>query len=157
MNTKEFLEIVENIKSIYGTRLWNIQERALDMWFECLKDLNADWLRTAIINYAKGNEYPPTVAALRKEYGAIEETEQSYRTELKRLYDLTIAVYPSAEDSDLTRELYTKHLENVPKESRLGYARNFFRQACIFVRNCENSDSSYIPDFTQFLKGDVGK
>ncbi len=157
MNTNEFLEIIESIKSIYGTRLWNIQESALDMWFDCLKDLKADMLREAVINYAKKNEYPPTVAALRKEYEVIAETEHKYKEELKRLYNMTLSFYPSAVDSDLTRRIYAEHLKSIPRESRLNYARSLLQQTCIFVRDCENSGISNIPDFTQFLKGEVGK
>lgn len=157
MSTSEFWKIIESIGDIYGSRLWNIQEKALNMWYECLKDLRADVLREAVINYAKKNEYPPTVAALRKEYRDAAETEKDYRAELKRIYDITVSVYPSAKDNDLTRKLYADCLEKVTRKSRLEFARNFLQKTCLFVKNCENSGCSTIPDFTQFLREDMGK
>ena len=68
IDKKEFKEIIENIKGAYLDKFPEINGHARDMWYECLKDLDFNRTKDAVMNYAKANKYPPAISDIREQH-----------------------------------------------------------------------------------------
>lgn len=82
MNRNEFQNVMETIKEAYGDKFQKLTTLMLNVWYDCLSDLDGEQLLKATGNYIKEKKYPPTIADLREEYREtriskpIEESEE---------------------------------------------------------------------------------
>lgn len=152
MNTDEFLGFMNTLKSLYGDKFPRLTKEVLDVWYECLKDLDSGILHTALVDYVKGSEFSPTVAALRREYETVRQENVKSKAELKRLYYMTIAFYPCARDSAEVLKAWQGLMEGKTNRERLETARRVLNCVCRFVRSREESGCEELPDLSDFLK-----
>lgn len=65
MSKKEFVEIVTLLRGAYfrNELLKNVAEA--DVWYECLRDLEFEWTKKAIIQWVQENKFPPAISEIR--------------------------------------------------------------------------------------------
>lgn len=153
MNKTDLAEVVNIIKSTYGSRFQEFTKSVADVWFECLKDLNRDMLINATYNYVKKNQYPPTIADLRQEYEALDDERRRKRVQLRDTYNSTLAIYPCAYDEQPeVDKVYKSILMEYPVEERQAVADKIYRKVDDFVRAWERKKDPNIITLTEYLK-----
>ena len=71
MTDKEFMVIVKGLKAVYTDPKFLADNDAIDVWFGLLCDLPYQVLSTAAQKYMMQEQYPPTIAGLRKKAAEI--------------------------------------------------------------------------------------
>lgn len=71
MTKKEFLVIVKGLKAVYSDPKFLADGDAIDVWYGLLCDLPYQVLSTAAQKYMMQEQYPPTIAGLRKKAAEI--------------------------------------------------------------------------------------
>ena len=71
MTKKEFLVIVKGLKSVYSDPKFLAGKDAIDVWYGLLCDLPYQVLSLATQKYMMQEQYPPTIAGLRKKAAEI--------------------------------------------------------------------------------------
>ncbi len=71
MTDREFMIIVKGLKAVYTDPKFLPDKDAMEVWFGLLKDLPYKVLSTAAQKYMMQEEYPPTIAGLRKKVAEI--------------------------------------------------------------------------------------
>lgn len=67
----------------------------VDLWHECLEDLEYARARTAAINIVKRTkDFPPDIATIREEYDRLLAEEKHEQGEIKRFYEQARSYYP---------------------------------------------------------------
>ena len=79
MTKQEFGEVMEMLGGAYGAKFAQVDSAVAKMWYECLKDVEFQWIKRAAIQWAQENKYPPTISELRELAKKIEE--QAYKSE----------------------------------------------------------------------------
>ena len=116
-------------------------------------DLEYEKAKVALRNYIKVSIYPPTIADIRKHYNEITEQEKSVRRELRRIYDMTVAIYPCANCEPDVEKVYKNLISTWPENERLEAARKILHDASEYVRECELSEDGKIMKLADFLNG----
>lgn len=68
MDKRQFLELAEILRNAYKKSGFMTETQEGDVWYECLQDLQYEWLRPAAIQWIQENKFPPTIAELRDLY-----------------------------------------------------------------------------------------
>lgn len=68
MSKEQFKEIVELLRNTYRQQEFMADISEWTAWYECLKDLQFEWLKPAVIQWVQENKFPPTIAELRDLY-----------------------------------------------------------------------------------------
>ena len=71
MTDKEFMVIVKGLKAVYTDPKFLADNDAIDVWFGLLCDLPYQVLSTATQKYMMQEQFPPTIAGLRKKAAEI--------------------------------------------------------------------------------------
>lgn len=71
MTDKEFMIIVKGLKAVYTDPKFLADDDAIDVWFGLLCDLPYQVLSTATQKYMMQEQFPPTIAGLRKKAAEI--------------------------------------------------------------------------------------
>lgn len=71
MTDKEFMIIVKGLKAVYTDPKFLADNDAIDVWYGLLCDLPYQVLSTAVQKYMMQEQYPPTIAGLRKKAAEI--------------------------------------------------------------------------------------
>lgn len=64
----QFKEIVVLLRNTYRQQKFMTESSEWDAWYECLNDLQFEWLKPAAIQWIQENKFPPTIAELRDLY-----------------------------------------------------------------------------------------
>lgn len=66
MSKKEFFEIASLLRGAYSRTelLKNVNEA--DVWYECLQDLEFEWMKKAAIQWIQENKFPPAISEIRE-------------------------------------------------------------------------------------------
>ena len=83
MTKKEFLVIVKGLKAVYSDPKFLADGDAIDVWYGLLCDLPYQVLSTAVQKYMMQEQYPPTIAGLRKKAAEIQAPVQEDMSELE--------------------------------------------------------------------------
>lgn len=83
MTKKEFLVIVKGLKSVYSDPKFLAGKDAIDVWYGLLCDLPYQVLSLATQKYMMQEQYPPTIAGLRKKAAEITAPIQEDMSELE--------------------------------------------------------------------------
>ena len=155
MNKKEFGALIQTIKGCYGERFQKLDADMMEAWYDCLNDLDYEKTRVALRNYIKVSVYPPTIADIRKHYEEIMEEEKNIRIELRRIYDMTVALYPCANCEPDVESVYKSIIGKYEEHMRLDIARKILHKSASYVKERELSTEGTIIPLTEFLrKGD---
>lgn len=68
MSKQDFFEIMEMLGGAYGSKFAQADQIVAKVWYECIQDLQYEWLRSAVIQWIQENKFPPTIAELRELY-----------------------------------------------------------------------------------------
>ena len=68
MSKDEFIEIMKTLMELFPDKFTSLGNRAMKMWYECLKDLDFNRTKDAVMNYAKANKYPPAISDIREQH-----------------------------------------------------------------------------------------
>ncbi|GAA4653960.1 hypothetical protein GCM10023142_10980 [Anaerocolumna aminovalerica] len=66
MSQQEFANIAAMIKAAYPTSNFLPTKESAKTWFEFLKDLDSQTCMSAVREYIRNNEFPPTIAGILK-------------------------------------------------------------------------------------------
>ena len=83
MTDKEFMVIVKGLKAVYTDPKFLADNDAIDVWYGLLCDLPYQVLSTAVQKYMMQEQYPPTIAGLRKKAAEIQAPVQEDMSELE--------------------------------------------------------------------------
>lgn len=92
MTKEEFSGIVLLIAKLFPQSIGQFTEAVVDAWYEALSDLDYENTHKGIIRYAQDNQWPPTIADIRK-YGKPPKVErdvteeEGYKEFMKRFGD----------------------------------------------------------------------
>ena len=85
MQNEEFYFIASKLKAAYPRQALQ-DKQTYDLWFECLKDLEASFVEKAVIDLIKSCKYCPTIAEVRERYDSYDKrTEQDKYIEREHL------------------------------------------------------------------------
>lgn len=152
MDKKKFVEFMKKIKAAYGSKFQELTSEMLNTWHECLDDLDEKRLSESLRNYIKTNEFPPTIADLRKGYDALTAIERQNELELRRLYDLTVALYPNANREERLHDAYIAVIGDMKLQDKLEVARVILHETAKYVKEQEESDEVDIMPLSEFLR-----
>ena len=83
MTDKEFMVIVKGLKAVYTDPKFLADNDAIDVWYGLLCDLPYQVLSTAVQKYMMQEQYPPTIAGLRKKAAEITASVHEDMSELE--------------------------------------------------------------------------
>lgn len=116
-------------------------------WSLCLDDIPYEMGKKSMIDYIKDNQYPPTIADIRKPYKEYLEQQEVLRREYNNIYYAAIANYPGYKDSREERIEFDRITsKSVSKATRLS------NMIVLFVRQQEK-DKGEFPALEEWLKG----
>lgn len=75
MNKQEFVMIASFLRGAYRKNDFLNDVNDGDTWYECLKDIDARWMKMAVIQWTQENIFPPTIAEIRGLAKKVEEQE----------------------------------------------------------------------------------
>lgn len=101
MNRDETKKIIEIITRAYPRMKIVETKEDVDLWHECLEDLEYSRARKAVINLVKvTKDFPPDIAAVREEYNKILAEDNNELAEIRRFYIQTRNYYPCCGEYD---------------------------------------------------------
>lgn len=68
MNKTEFGTLISAIRAAYVNKWITAEDEVLNTWYEMLKDLDYSVLAEAVNDYIRSQDFPPSIAQLRKAY-----------------------------------------------------------------------------------------
>ena len=137
MTKNEWGEIVKLICDLYPKSNFMETESVFNAWYETLKDLEYSATRTAVVNHAKENQYPPSIADIRKRYTEMWNKYKALLKNVREEYEQAIAYYPSAEDSEEVYMAFLQKIKGHPQKEWISRARAFRAKTIDYVRDCE--------------------
>lgn len=91
--TKSILNII--IRAYPRMKIVETKED-VDLWHECLEDLEYQMARRAAINLVKGTkDFPPDIATIREEYDRLLGIDKHELGEIRRFYEQARSYYPN--------------------------------------------------------------
>lgn len=121
--------------------------RMCGTWYEMLNDVPYEMAKKAMVDYIKTNQYPPTIADIRKPYHEYLEEQKQLKREYNNIYYTAISFYPCYQDTpELKNEWNRLCGNNIPKANKLQ------NKIVNFVRERELADE-YIPPILEWMKG----
>jgi hypothetical protein len=66
MTQQEFISIASYLRTAYPTSNFLPTQETVKTWYEDLKDLDSQICKNAMRNYVRNNDFPPTIAGIRK-------------------------------------------------------------------------------------------
>lgn len=121
--------------------------RMCGTWYEMLNDVPYEMAKKAMVDYIKTNQYPPTIADIRKPYHEYLEEQKQLKREYNNIYYAAIANYPAYKDSREER----MEFDRITKNS-VGKAAKLSNMIVSFVREQEKGRCEF-PTLEEWLKG----
>lgn len=120
-------------------------------WSEYLSDVPYETAKIAMDEYIKHNQYPPTIADIRKPHYDYLEKQKQTRIDYNNIYFSAIAHYPCYEDDAETRNLF-----NTASKKSVSKARALGNKLIEYVRENERTGNiDNIPTLKEWLKGEI--
>lgn len=143
--TKQILDII--IRAYPRMRIVETKED-VDLWHECLSDLEYDLARKASINLVKETkDFPPDIATIREEYANIIAAEKKRIGAIRDQYRNAKSYYPGTIEEGYA---WDEWLSRAKDEKT---AMLFCSTVVQYVRECEKNDTlNDIIDFKECVK-----
>ena len=116
-------------------------------WHKCLKDVPFDFAENVLVDFLSVNQYPPTIADIKKPWLDHLESKKEKNKQLREIYYRTIAYYPCYTD---TPEMQNEWMRITGND--IGKAERFERQLIGFVKDNEMQGIDPKP-FEEYMKG----
>ena len=92
----------------------------VDLWHECLEDLDYSKARKATIGIVKATkDFPPDIATIREEYKVVDAAERHGRAEINRFYEQARSYYPGSGEPGYGRAEFFEKAKNPEQAERL--------------------------------------
>ena len=108
----------------------------VDLWYECFKDCEEKDFELAVMNYIKGNEFPPVIAGVMKYYREIEDYKKEMKDFLFRQYMTLRSTWDEKQDAETMNE-FVRIVCEYPKDQRKEAALDITHRAVSFHHDCE--------------------
>ena len=143
--TKQILDII--IRAYPRMKIVETKED-VDLWHECLSDLEYDLARKASINLVKeAKDFPPDIATIREEYANIIAAEKKRIGAIRDQYRNAKSYYPGTIEEGYA---WDEWLSRAKDEKT---AMLFCSTVVQYVRECEKNDTlNDIIDFKECVK-----
>ena len=155
MTLKEFIPIIRRLKFAYKkVELFNDKEET-DLWMRLLGDMDGKRVSDAVDKYILTNQFPPTIADIRKICEAENEKESKLRSEMREIFELAIGGYPSGSNKMQGNTMvYWNYLTAADTwEERVEKAKRLESEISQYVRECEMDGTiNEIMSFTEYLE-----
>lgn len=76
MSRDEFIEIMQILLELYPNQFSSFKDKAMNMWYECLNDLNFSRTTKAIACHIREKKYAPTISDIREQYYILLDEER---------------------------------------------------------------------------------
>lgn len=83
LNKDEFFAIANNLKAAYPREAFQ-EQYTFELWYECLRDLDAKWVSTAVIDLIKTMKFCPKISDIREKYGTYDRRTEQEKYEDER-------------------------------------------------------------------------
>lgn len=133
MNRDQTKQIIKIVQKAYPR--FNIVDDSfgVDVWHKSLEDLDYSKAEEATYNCLRGNEFPPSIAEIRKAYGIVMAAEKKENAEINRFYEQARSYYPSSGEQGYGKKEFFARAKNVGEAQKLYYA------IVRYVNNCADS------------------
>ena len=80
MTKAEFFPIANKLKAAYPRQAF-VEQYMFDAWFECLEDLEAEYVNKAVVDLIKTMKYLPSISEIREKYSTYDRRTLRERLE----------------------------------------------------------------------------
>lgn len=133
--TKKILDIV--MRAYPRMRIVETKED-VDLWYECLEDLDYPKARNATINIVKtAKDFPPDIATIREEYDSLAKAEKSQYYAIKSEFERCRNYYPGSGTIDNGWAEFQERLKEAKPDMQIEAARYLANKVIGYVHECE--------------------
>lgn len=158
MDRKEFVEIMGAMVEMYPGRFEKLGDLAMEMWFECLSDLEYGIARQAIVNHAKSSKFPPTVADIREQYELIFKKRMSQCSELYGVFNEMRTYYPCGYDDENAIDVFFSKIPDCADyKTQLRRSREIKCKVIDYVKRCENGEEEFNMSLSECIRWACGE
>ena len=153
MTLKEFIPILRTIKFAYKKFELFKEKEETDLWMRLLADLDAKSVSDAVDKYIMENQFPPTIADIRRLCEIEREQESKLRAEMREIFETAIGGYPGINRIQGNTMICWNYLTAADTwDERVEKAKRLESQISEYVRTAEISgEINDIVTFTEFL------
>ena len=147
MTREETKNILDIIMRAYPRMKIVETKEDVDLWYECLEDLEYPKARRAAINIVKtAKDFPPDIATIREAYNEIASAEKHELGEIKRYFEYARSFYPGSGEAGYGWKEFSERAKTKEDAARL--------QTLImdYVRFVETSGGTDVIDFAECCK-----
>ena len=83
MDKDEFFVIANKLRAAYPREAFQ-EQYTFDLWFECLRDLDAKWVDTAVVDLIKSMRFCPKISDIREKYNTYDRRTEQEKYEAER-------------------------------------------------------------------------
>lgn len=157
MNRDEFVDIMGAMVEMYPGRFERLGDLAMEMWFECLSDLDYKKTREAVKNHVKLNKFPPTVADIREHYGLLVGKSKSDAIALRDVFNEMRNYYPGGNRDNNAENVFLSRILELDANARLSYAIALKNTVIDYVSRCEQGTDDMRMTLSECIEWAVNK
>ena len=109
----------------------------VDVWHKSLEDLEYEKAERAAYNCIKVNEFPPSIAEIRKAYEEIAITERKEYAEINRFYEQARSYYPGSGEAGYGKAEFFERAKTPEQAERL------YNTIIRYVNSCTESTMDF--------------
>lgn len=156
MDRNEFVTIMTGIAEMYPGRFEKLGDLALEMWYECLSDLDYGMAKRAIGNHVKSSKYPPTVADIREQYLIILDEAEECSLRLRNIFFEIRNSYPSGNEDENAVYVFTEKIKEIEPKKQIEYAKAIRNTVIDYVIRCENGEGELTMTLSECIEWATG-
>ena len=143
----------DRLKANYGDR-FDMGQEVFDLWSEIFADCVPEGFKASVDEYMRTNEFPPSIASIRKIY----DEKKAYREELAKFLTAKYRWVTCWFEEEPDKEAYKMFVDYVcrfPKQERKKVAQDIAYDAVAWWNDCieRGVPLSKIGTFKDYLKG----
>ena len=156
MTRNEWAEIVKKIRAMFPQSSFMNDQEVFDVWFEMLEDLEFPATMRSVENYAKENQYPPTIADIRQGYKVLWDGYKAFVNNCKDVFCLATSYYPgmNMKLENEQFEVFLGWLKKFPQKEWMAKTYKFKEKAIAYVKDCEINHKDPM-DFKDYLNEQI--
>ena len=110
----------------------------MDLWHECLCDMEYEDARKCVIESIKKSEFPPTIAEIRKSYEEVVAAKKKVTAEINRFYEQSRSYYPGSGEYGNGRAEFFERAQTPEQAERL------YNAMVRYVNGCTDSTMDFV-------------
>lgn len=131
MTLTELSKLIKSVQSLYPK--YHFSTETVELWNECLSDIDYKLAHDSLVNHAKTSQFPPTIADIRK-YAEINKVE---KVNLNKWYSDTENRYPKCFVDDGCKEYYLSMFDGMEEKEKERKARMILQFTINYITKCE--------------------